>query len=118
MGEQAHEGLPLSRRAVLGLGAGAAAGWLLSGPFAADSAQAAADNALVEPEILRSSNGLLEVTLVCELRETVVAGQKVRTYTYNGRVPGPTLMVFPGDTIKLRLVNKLAETTNLHTHGL
>jgi FtsP/CotA-like multicopper oxidase with cupredoxin domain len=37
---------------------------------------------------------------------------------YNGRYIPPTLRVHPGDTIRLRLTNALAEPTNLHTHGL
>jgi suppressor of ftsI len=37
---------------------------------------------------------------------------------YNGLYIPPTLRVQPGDTIRLRLTNALAEPTNLHTHGL
>jgi len=37
---------------------------------------------------------------------------------YNGSYLPPTLRVHPGDVIRLRLVNALDETTNLHTHGL
>ena len=40
------------------------------------------------------------------------------TYGYNGGLPGPTLMVRPGDRLLLRLVNALDEVTNLHVHGL
>jgi len=46
--------------------------------------------------------------------------------TYNGMIPGPLLVVDPGDTLKIRLVNDLenrsgldlAADTNFHTHGL
>lgn len=45
---------------------------------------------------------------------------------YNELIPGPLLVVDPGDTLKIRLVNdlenrsglELAADTNLHTHGL
>jgi FtsP/CotA-like multicopper oxidase with cupredoxin domain len=37
---------------------------------------------------------------------------------YNGLYIPPTLRLHPGDTIRLRLTNALAEPTNLHTHGL
>ena len=37
---------------------------------------------------------------------------------YNGGVPGPTLRLRPGDTVRLDLVNRLEEVTNLHVHGL
>ncbi len=46
--------------------------------------------------------------------------------SYNGLIPGPLLVVDPGDTLKIRLVNdlenrsglELAADTNFHTHGL
>jgi FtsP/CotA-like multicopper oxidase with cupredoxin domain len=37
---------------------------------------------------------------------------------YNGLYIPPTLRAQPGDTIRLRLTNALAEPTNLHMHGL
>jgi len=45
---------------------------------------------------------------------------------YNGRSSGPLLVADPGDTLKIKVVNKLKESveypyysqTNLHTHGL
>src|SRR4051812_44877752 len=120
MGEHDFERLPLSRRAFLGLGVGAAsAAWLWSNPFGGGDAEAAAVNPFTEPEVITSEDGLLEVTLVCEKRQAVVAGQVVNTYTYNGKVPGPTLVAYPGDKLKITLVNNLpGEMTNLHTHGL
>jgi len=55
-------------------------------------------------------------------------------FTYNGKSPGPTFLMDPGDTLDIELVNSLAplhddctndvnqfhglHTTNLHTHGL
>lgn len=55
--------------------------------------------------------------------------------TYNGKIPGPTIMIDPGDVLDVRLINSLpaiipgddcgdhnsihgVHTTNLHTHGL
>lgn len=38
--------------------------------------------------------------------------------TYDGHLPGPTLVVEPGDLLRVRLVNDLDDPTNLHTHGL
>ena len=40
---------------------------------------------------------------------------------YNGTIPGPMLLLEPGDTLKVDLRNNLlepAQVTNLHTHGL
>ncbi|WP_242832544.1 multicopper oxidase domain-containing protein [Desulfosporosinus orientis] len=33
-------------------------------------------------------------------------------------VPGPTIAVFPGDNIQIRVNNRLAEDTSVHWHGL
>ncbi|NHC47003.1 multicopper oxidase family protein [Motilibacter aurantiacus] len=117
MGEHKADRLPMSRRALLGLGVASAATWLLTDPFAPE-VEAAVTNPLTQPEVLTSADGLLEVTLVCQKVQTIVAGKVVTAYTYNGKVPGPTLVVHPGDKLRIRLVNQLDETTNLHTHGL
>jgi FtsP/CotA-like multicopper oxidase with cupredoxin domain len=101
----------MSRRGFIGLGAGAALGALLPGV-------ARAVDALREPPVLCSRNGLLRVTLTAERRRCVVAGEEREVVLYNGTLPGPTLVADPGDRIEVRLVNRLDEPTNLHTHGL
>lgn len=78
----------------------------------------AAPRELVEPEVLRSTNGLLRVRLVAGEQEVVLAGRRARALTYNGRVPGQTWRVRPGDRIEVSLENRLGSPTNLHTHGL
>ena len=91
---------------------------------------------------LTSTAGRLEVTLTVEQHQLDAGAFKknVRAYCYEGvcSVPGPTLRVFPGDTVVLTLVNNLldvepeqetsdgeglnamrqANITNMHTHGL
>ena len=42
----------------------------------------------------------------------------MRALTFNGGVPGPTLVVRPGDVLSVAFQNQLAMPTNLHTHGL
>uniref|UniRef100_UPI0035D9BC42 multicopper oxidase domain-containing protein n=1 Tax=Janibacter limosus TaxID=53458 RepID=UPI0035D9BC42 len=37
---------------------------------------------------------------------------------FNGSLPGPTLRVAPGDTIRVAMTNGLEAPTNLHVHGL
>lgn len=91
--------------------------------------------ALPQPEVETSLDGVLATTL--RAMEGVVdlgVGHPVRTYTWNGLVPGRTWEVRGGDTLRVELVNDLPPlgtphvmdmvrphewtTTNLHTHGL
>lgn len=74
--------------------------------------------ALPTPAVLASSNGELSVNLEVSAIEKKIAKSTVSMLGYNGSVPGPTMKVRPGDTVKVKLVNKLTEATNLHTHGL
>jgi FtsP/CotA-like multicopper oxidase with cupredoxin domain len=87
---------------------------------------------LAEPFALRSVNGVLDATLTLQEGPAQIAGQTVNgvwTYHVDGmpHYPGPTLYVNPGDTIRLKYVNRLPGAdpsdplrghTNLHTHGL
>lgn len=82
------------------------------------AAELAAPRELVEPEVLRSTNGLLRVKLVAAEQEVVLAGRRAHALTYNGHVPGQTWRVRPGDRIEVSLANRLGSPTNLHTHGL
>ncbi len=64
----------------------------------------------IEPEVIASSQGRLEVTLTA-----TSAGDRL---TYNDSSPGPTLYLRPGDQLVINLENRLSAPTNLHTHGL
>ena len=70
------------------------------------------------PPELRSKNGVLETTFTVQTATFDVAGAQVRGYAYDGQFIGPTLHVQPGDTVKIHLHNRLAEPTNLHSHGM
>jgi FtsP/CotA-like multicopper oxidase with cupredoxin domain len=95
--------------------------------------------AFPQPEVRRSSQGVLRTTLHARIADNTLVDQVsgearlVHTPTYEGTIPGPTLVVKPGDTLSLDLVNDLPPnpevqrmgffphhqyTTNLHTHGL
>lgn len=65
-----------------------------------------------------SSGGLLEASLEAAPVWLPVGGRLLRLFAYNQSVPGPLLEARPGDTLRLRLINRLAEPTNLHFHGL
>ncbi len=75
-------------------------------------------HAFDEPVVLRSHGGRLKATFTVEQRQFTVAGVRVRGKSYRGEFIGPTFRVRPGNTIEIRLVNRLPEPTNLHTHGL
>ena len=73
---------------------------------------------LLQPDVLASSDGLLEVELEMGRAEVALGDRTARMLTYNGTVPGPTLRLSPGDTLRVRLSNDIGEPTNLHVHGL
>jgi FtsP/CotA-like multicopper oxidase with cupredoxin domain len=62
---------------------------------------------LVEPEVRRSSNGVLETTLRMRYAWKHIGGYRLYMRTYEGTIPGPTLRVKPGDTLRIKLVNDL-----------
>jgi FtsP/CotA-like multicopper oxidase with cupredoxin domain len=65
-----------------------------------------------------STNGLLDIALVARASQILLAGRKASLLSYNGQIPGPRLEARPGDTVRIRLTNQLADLTNLHYHGL
>ena len=139
----------VSRRQAIGYGAGAVAAGALSGAVSVPDAEQRATAArllsdwvatrrpveLPQPRVLRSAHGELAVRLTTK-RGIVDMGapRRVRTYTYDGVVPGYTWEIQPGDMLRVHLRNRLPKlprqheirmdrphewtTTNLHTHGL
>ena len=70
--------------------------------------------------------GALAANLACQGTIDIVAkpgswtlevGNTVPAWTYNGSVPGPTLRIREGQTLRVRLKNLLPEPTTLHFHG-
>lgn len=113
---------PISRRQALLLGgigvAGTVAGgagliWTLASPSGSVTG-----SELTQPQEERSADGLLQVRLEAAPGEILMAGRRAAALGYNGGIPGPTLRVRAGDVLKIKLVNKLAQPTNLHVHGL
>ena len=88
-----------------------------------------------QPRYLESQNGRLFVKLRAQLGPTEIGGQIYESTTYNGEYPGPTLVVCPGDVMRVNVRNALDPAdyqpppmmhgehgdirgqTNLHTHG-
>lgn len=105
-----------------------------TGPVAgAERVPFTAGEPLVEPEVRRSADGVLETTLRAQYAYRDVGGYRLFVRTYEGKVPGPTLRMKPGDTLRITLVNDLPpnletaptyadqphqlNTTNVHFHG-
>ena len=112
-------------------GAAALHGGGASGPtFGAGREVDHAANGFHPTEILRDfdwgktrrlANGrvLREWTLVAGDKEIEVApGVHYPAWTYNGRVPGPTLRCREGDLLRVRFVNGSEHPHTIHFHGL
>ena len=57
--------------------------------------------------------------LVAEEKEIEVApGVKYAAWTYNGRVPGPTLRATEGDLVRINFVNGADHPHTIHFHGI
>ena len=70
-----------------------------------------------QPPELVASNGVLTSKLEVTQGPIQVGGVSVIGKSFNGSFPGPTMVVSPGDTIRLELANNLTEPTNIHFHG-
>lgn len=73
---------------------------------------------IVQPVVVQSEGGVLHATLTPARQQVRVAGKDVTTGVYNGSFVAPTLWARPGDVLRVDLVNRLDEHTNLHFHGL
>ena len=45
-------------------------------------------------------------------------GRPLEVWAYNGQVPGPTLRVRLGETLRVRFTNRLPQPTTIHWHGV
>jgi FtsP/CotA-like multicopper oxidase with cupredoxin domain len=65
------------------------------------------------------SGAVREVDIVAaEATLPLIDGGPLRVWAYNGQVPGPTLRVRLGDTVRVRFQNKLPQPTTIHWHGV
>lgn len=79
-----------------------------------------------DPPKIASRKGQLKVTLTANSIPVRISGKLVNARVYGAKAYGktyapsyvpPTLIVDPGDTVTITLVNNLPEPTNIHTHG-
>lgn len=67
--------------------------------------------------IVRKGVKYFELTAEPVKRE-LLKGVFIEAWGYNGTSPGPTIEVYPGDYICIRVYNNLPEPTSLNFHGL
>lgn len=93
---------------------------------------AAAGENLLQPLSQASSDGALTLSLRLEEATIDTADYQLTTRVFNGSLPGPTLRLYPNDTLTINFTNALkdrgspysintfsaASETNLHFHGL
>ncbi|TAL79249.1 MAG: copper resistance system multicopper oxidase [Burkholderiaceae bacterium] len=106
--------LPLlpRRRFVQGLAAG---GVLLGlSPFARTAWAQPSDTRTAAPAVLTGTEFNLEIG---ESPVNFTGNPRMAT-TINGSLPGPTLRWREGDTVMIRVTNRLKETTSIHWHGI
>jgi FtsP/CotA-like multicopper oxidase with cupredoxin domain len=79
-----------------------------------------AEAPLTEPDGLThlwSHDGRLEVTLTAAEGKIHVGDLEVDGLTYNGLYAGPVLHIRPGDMLRVTLINRMSQPTNIHFHG-
>lgn len=88
------------------------------------SPPSAGERALVEfagsyPDVASPTGVIRSFDLVAEATELpLIDGGKVAVWAYNGQVPGPTLRIRLGETVRVRFTNKLPQDTTIHWHGV
>ncbi|AKU91980.1 multicopper oxidase family protein [Vulgatibacter incomptus] len=45
-------------------------------------------------------------------------GRSLDVWAYNGQLPGPTIRVMVGDTLRVRFLNRLPQPSTIHWHGI
>ncbi len=64
-------------------------------------------------------NGVKFFELIAEpVVSEILPGLYINIWGYNGTSPGPTIHVFSGDFVNIRVYNHLPEATSIHWHGL
>lgn len=65
-----------------------------------------------------ASNSDRQITLVAQDAEIEIApGKRVKTWTFNGTVPAPTLRLTEGENVTIKFINKSPIPHTIHFHG-
>lgn len=70
------------------------------------------------PNAARESGKGLDLTVTPAETEIDLGGVKVRTWAYDGQVPGKEIRLRKGETLRARVNNTLPADTSVHWHGV
>lgn len=78
---------------------------------------------IVTPDVMNLPfvlhKGIKHFELVAEpVQRELLPGIYMNGWGYNDSIPGPTILVYPGDCVSIRVHNKLPDATSIHWHGL
>src|SRR5215467_10605313 len=105
-----------TRRSMLA-GAAAAVVMACRGPGPAERARAEFEGAY---PLTASPTGVVRTfdVVAAPTELPLVDGKPLKVWAYNGQVPGPTLRIKLGETLRLRFTNQLPQDTTIHWHGV
>lgn len=64
-------------------------------------------------------SGIKYFDLIAEpVKQEILPGLFINGWGYNGNIPGPTIQVFSGDIVNIRVINHLSQSTSVHWHGI
>ena len=88
-------------------------------PTASTRPSSCATSTTARPAAWPAAASLREWEIVAQDKEIEVApGVKYEAWTYNGRVPGPTLRAREGERLRIRFVNASEHPHTMHFHGI
>ena len=111
-------GASFSRRGFLAVGTGALAAMVLASCAATPRYVTPSGAPVRSAEAARGGTGrITTIDLTAAPTQIDLAGTTANTWSY-GTIPGPTIRVSAGDTLRATLHNKLPTDTSVHWHGL
>ncbi|HOW00657.1 MAG TPA: multicopper oxidase domain-containing protein, partial [Rhodoglobus sp.] len=111
-------GASFSRRGFLAVGTGALAAMVLASCAATPRYVTPTGAPVRSAEAARVGTGrITTIDLTAAPTQLDLAGTTANTWSY-GTIPGPTIRVSAGDTLRAALHNKLPTDTSVHWHGL
>jgi manganese oxidase len=117
--ENSTETMPGHDMATMNHGSNAAVGRVDPATNGFDPMQMLVDWDYGQVSSLPSGQTLREYTIVAVDKEIeIIPGVKFPAWTYNGRVPGPTLRCTEGDRIRVKFSNGGSHPHTIHFHGI